>query len=291
MNPAKRNRPLYLQFVRTIQNGLDLLDPDIQTEIRQFTDRQQHSSGAFTDRAGNPDCYYSLFGFWLASALNMKSALTRLLDFVLAKEMDVDKKVVDRFALMLIRHSLSPAKNDSSNLFRMLLKKEYRLNFSYQLFLFLLVFDARYGRKGWFYFLVRLVLRWYQPAAGVPCSILAALTVARHEVGLKTEKQQQQLLNFLDGNKGFKSFAHMASGDLLSTGVALYALQQTGYDLRLIAPACFDFVQRQYADGAFLSGDGDETRDLEYTFYGLLALGCLAGSKDGEYGAENTGIS
>ncbi|WP_423126369.1 hypothetical protein [Gaoshiqia sp. Z1-71] len=277
MKPAKRDRPLYLQFIRTIRDGLSLLDPDIQNEIRQFTDRQQHPSGAFTDRAGNPDCYYSLFGFWLASALNMKSNLERLLAFASVKDIDLEKRPVDRFALMLIRHSLSPGKNNSSKLPGMLFKKEYRVNFSYQLFLSLLVFDARYGRKEWLYFLVRLVLRVYQPEGNVPCSLLAALTVARHEAGLKTEKQHRQLRAFMDGDQGFKSFMHMESGDLLSTGVALYALQ-TGYDLRLIAPDCFSFVQRQYAGGAFLSGDGDQTRDLEYTFYGLLALGSLAGS-------------
>ncbi|MFA5330143.1 MAG: hypothetical protein WC384_20280 [Prolixibacteraceae bacterium] len=34
-------------------------------------------------------------------------------------------------------------------------------------------------------------------------------------------------------------------------------------------------IPENYANGAFLSGDGDLTEDLEYTFYGLLALGVL----------------
>ena len=45
--------------------------------------------------------------------------------------------------------------------------------------------------------------------------------------------------------------------------------------LRLLAPACLDWVQGLFSQGAFLSGNGDSSRDLEYTFYGLLALGSL----------------
>jgi hypothetical protein len=62
---------------------------------------------------------------------------------------------------------------------------------------------------------------------------------------------------------------------MLSTGVALFVLKETGYDLRMIKPGCLDFIQENYSAGAFLSGDGDVTKDLEYTFYGLLALGSL----------------
>ena len=63
---------------------------------------------------------------------------------------------------------------------------------------------------------------------------------------------------------------------MLSTAVALFALNYAESDLRLLKPACLDFIQQNFADGAFLSGDGDQTADLEYTFYGLLALGVLA---------------
>ncbi|NCB08501.1 MAG: hypothetical protein EOM73_10090 [Bacteroidia bacterium] len=40
-------------------------------------------------------------------------------------------------------------------------------------------------------------------------------------------------------------------------------------------PDCLNLVQQNYDTGAFLSGDGDLSRDLEYTFYGLLTLGTL----------------
>jgi hypothetical protein len=74
---------------------------------------------------------------------------------------------------------------------------------------------------------------------------------------------------------GFRVFKQIRNCDMLSTAVALYVLKETGYDLRLTAPGALSFIESNYESGAFLSGDGDPTRDLEYTFYGLIALGSL----------------
>lgn len=93
---------------------------------------------------------------------------------------------------------------------------------------------------------------------------------------MDTALTYRKILSYFDEVNGFKVYRQNNTADLLSTAVALYALRVSGYDLRLIAPACLKFVQDNYCDGAFLSGDGDQTRDLEYTFYGLLALGTLS---------------
>jgi len=62
---------------------------------------------------------------------------------------------------------------------------------------------------------------------------------------------------------------------LLSTAVASFALKTANSDLRLVRPACLKLIEQNYSNGAFLAGNGDKMRDLEYTFYGLLALGVL----------------
>jgi hypothetical protein len=87
--------------------------------------------------------------------------------------------------------------------------------------------------------------------------------------------EQEVLKSFACKSGGFKAFAHLDQADMLSTAVALFALNFAGSDLRLLKPGCLDFIQQNYAEGAFLSGDGDPTTDVEYTFYGLLALGVL----------------
>lgn len=274
MSPDKNHIPIYQQFIRRLQAGLQLLDEESRQEIARFVKGRQHRSGAFMDRGDQPDLYYSLFGFWLASALDLRSELESLREFI--RNRKDESHPVDRFAGMLLEQAFFQKKERPHTLFREWLKRDHTVNFSYQLFLFLLVFDARYGKKRWLYFFVRLLLRWYQPFVGSPASLVAALAVARHEVGLNTEKIQQQLVGYFNEGIGFRSFEQVETGDMLSMGVSLFALQKTGFDLRLIAPTCFQFIEQNFEQGAFLSGDGDATRDLEYTFYGLLALGCLA---------------
>ena len=95
-------------------------------------------------------------------------------------------------------------------------------------------------------------------------------------LGLNTNKMQKKLLDFSVEAGGYRAFDSVQTADMLSTGVALFVLKGTGFDLREIKPGCLEFVQNNYLDGAFISGDGDLTKDLEYTFYGLLALGSLA---------------
>jgi hypothetical protein len=65
-------------------------------------------------------------------------------------------------------------------------------------------------------------------------------------------------------------------GDLLSTGVALYALRFVKHDLRIMKPECLEYVDSLYANGGFCATVLDPGADVEYTFYGLLALGALA---------------
>ncbi len=279
MASVRIDMPLYLQLVQAIETGFQLLDEESQAAIRRFVAGQQQSTGVFSDRAGHPDWYYSLFGFWLSSALKMKESLILLAKCVDGNTIHEQANVVDKFALILIQEGLADGKERKPGLFRLFRRKESQVNFMYRMFLLVLVFDARYGKNRWVNVIARFVLKLYQIPDGSPCSVQAALTVARQETGLKTEIQQQQLLEYLDKNTGgFRAFTHVESADMLSTGVALFALKKTGFDMRLIAPGCLEFVQSNFVDGAFLSGDGDPTCDLEYTFYGLLALGCLAGN-------------
>ena len=65
--------------------------------------------------------------------------------------------------------------------------------------------------------------------------------------------------------------------DLLSTAVALHALDGMQVDFSASRDALLDFVDTLWsAEGGFFGHWADETIDLEYTYYGLLALGHLA---------------
>lgn len=65
--------------------------------------------------------------------------------------------------------------------------------------------------------------------------------------------------------------------DLLSTATALHALRTLGVPLGSLRDACLGFVESLWTvSGGFSGNILDPTPDCEYSFYGLLALGCLA---------------
>jgi prenyltransferase beta subunit len=65
--------------------------------------------------------------------------------------------------------------------------------------------------------------------------------------------------------------------DLLSTAVALHALDGLQVSYRDAVEPCLDFIDSLWtAAGGFHGNWNDEELDLEYTYYGLLALGHLS---------------
>lgn len=274
--PTDKEIPVHRLLIAYLKKGFEILDQETQQEIIEFLKQSQDTGGGFTDRAAFPDLYYSLFGAWLAQAAGQKTLLDELKNFV-EKQKPEKLGVVEQMALMLIRADLekNPDGISAVHLFRLFFRQGKNIHLSYRFFLFTLVFDAIGKQKQFYYFLARIALMFYKPAADFPCSLLAALLYAKKKLRLNHRKSQQNLLEFLVESGGFMAFRNIGSADMLSTGVALFALAETKTDLRLLKPATLGFIQDHFAEGAFLSGDGDQTRDLEYTFYGLLALGSL----------------
>ena len=267
---------MYRQFIQLIRNGLNALDENSVAQIREFVESQQHKNGGFVNRSGRADFYYSVFGFWLSSALNLKPVLEAHEAFINSQELKQQNSTINRLSILLIKAGfINPGEKPSVFSLLKTVLNGRQINSSYRFFLFFLIIDAQNRRKKILYLVAKIALLFVRTPKNVPCSILAAFTFAKKEVGLSFKKEQKRLLSFHVENSGFKSFEHVKNADMLSTAVALFTLKNTNSDLRLIAPGCFEFIENNFYSGAFLSGDGDSTRDLEYTFYGLLALGTL----------------
>jgi geranylgeranyl transferase type-2 subunit beta len=85
------------------------------------------------------------------------------------------------------------------------------------------------------------------------------------------------LIQQYDTRGGFLASPRTPVPDLLSTAVALYTLKAAGISLDKIRKSCLEFVEGLWDErGGFCGSWKDDTPDCEYTFYGLLALGCLA---------------
>ncbi|MDO9153362.1 MAG: hypothetical protein Q7U47_06600 [Paludibacter sp.] len=275
---SRRNdTPVCRKLVATVRSGFLALDETVQNEIRIFIKSQQNEKGGFVDRAGNPDLYYSLFGLWLSLATEQIEIQNRLKNFVADINISESKSPVEDLALLLIKSELDSnhKKRGVFSIIKTVLNKGRMIELSYQFFLISLVIDAVGRNKGLYYFFARIWLFFYKPKGNIPCSLNAALVYARKILGLNARNMQKKLETFSVERGGFKAFETVKTADSLSTGVALFVLMETAYDLRVVAPGCLDFIQDNYYGGAFLSGDGDQTKDLEYTFYGLLALGSL----------------
>ena len=65
-----------------LKNSISMLDPDMVNEIRFFIIDKQTPEGGFSDRAGKCDIYYSLFGYLVAEALNIKEVNETLKKYV-----------------------------------------------------------------------------------------------------------------------------------------------------------------------------------------------------------------
>jgi len=115
------------------------------------------------------------------------------------------------------------------------------------------------------------------PVPNIPATA-AAIAVSRNLRLAIPEGAEAFLLSaFHPPSGGFTPFPGAPLPDLLSTAVALHALDGLQADFSNIKDACLDFVDTLWtADGGFHGNWDDDALDLEYTYYGLLALGHLA---------------
>ncbi len=113
------------------------------------------------------------------------------------------------------------------------------------------------------------------PIGSVPATAAAVMVLAH--LGATCDRDAADwLLSQHDLAGGFRAVPFAPEPDLLSTAVALLALEKLDADISAIRQPCLEFVRSLATAGQFAGHAGDETPDAEYTFYGLMAMGCLA---------------
>ena len=106
------------------------------------------------------------------------------------------------------------------------------------------------------------------PTTNAVCCILAMTYQA---LGTYNIQLVDWLLKRQDVTGGFYSSEDAPIPDLLTTAVALFTLRLIGEKPR----SASDFIEAHWLDnGSFAPTIYDEYSDVEYMFYGLLALGC-----------------
>jgi hypothetical protein len=124
-----------------------------------------------------------------------------------------------------------------------------------------------------------------RPGTDKPCTVVAAQQIVAYlgpgkkgEITGNTRGSADStgpFSPFYREHGGFAALKETREPDLLSTAAALFTLRSMDCDLRLIRPACLEFLNCLYHGGGFSAVCIDTETDVEYTFYGLLALGAL----------------
>ena len=306
MTQSSSHIRFYQQITVLLRNALNVLDEQGREEVLQFLISQQNPDGGFKDRGGRSDLYYSLFGGLMLGALGkghwakgmesedwrletgeplpereaVEGAILKLKKFIAGQQNSEIPGFIEKCCLVLLQKELKTGRNSQIkaliSLGKSFWEERQSINISYRSFVLFLTLDAilsfrRILKTGAKRMLARTTVDQHSP-----CSEVAARVFLRKMMDRNGLEDQELLKSFACEAGGFKAFAHLNNADMLSTAVALFALNYADCDLRLLKPACLDFIQSNFAEGAFLSGDEDPTKDVEYTFYGLLSLGVLA---------------
>lgn len=111
--------------------------------------------------------------------------------------------------------------------------------------------------------------------AGTTPASAAGVLLRRRLAGSGDPRAEAALLACECPAGGFRASTQAPVPDLLSTATALYALR--GSEAKPARPGShFDFVESLWnGNGGFQGHAADLAPDCEYTFYALLALGCL----------------
>ena len=253
------------------------LDPGLKLEIGSFILSKQTTQGGFEDRGGKCDLYYSLFGFYIAEALSVTEVMEPLKKYVASTVATNNLSGVYLYCGAILYAKLVGSDETTEKLQKQIVSELARADSKQQEYAGFLGILALYYLED--YLNIQRFIRKYTRALsldGHPCPVVAATAVLLGMAGKRQTEGVDKLKSFYRKNGGFAALQHAPFEDLLSTGVALYALRFLDADLRIIKPDCFTFVDELYENGGFRATQADTLPDVEYTFYGLLALGSMS---------------
>lgn len=268
--------------------------------VTAFLARQQHAGGAFVDRAGQPDLYYTVFGLEGLAAVRAGVPVGRArpylesfgdgaeLDFVhlaclaraWASVPDVEDaarpaRLAERLATFRSRDGgfhAEPGADEGT---------------AYAAFVALGAYQdlgVTVPEPGKLAASVRAlkaqdggVSNVRGAAMGMTPSTAAAIAVLRALDEPVPAGYAAWLLRRAHPQGGFVAGPGIPIPDLLSTATAIHALVSVHASIDSVKDACLDFIDSLWnARGGFHGHWADDEIDCEYTYYGLLTLGHLS---------------
>jgi prenyltransferase beta subunit len=258
-----------------LKSSIELLDKELLAEIKNYIMQKQTKQGGFSDKAGKCDIYYSLFGYYVSEALDLPETRQPLKAFV-NESVKQPLNGVNLYCASILYAKLFEMDANYRSLRKQVVRNLSEVTNQHSEYTSFLGILALYYLGD--YLSVKKILNQYksfQWSNSLPCPVTAATTILLNIKGKNENSAPKRLMSFYRGKGDFAALKNAPASDLLSTATALYALRFIDSDLRLIKPDCLIYVDSLYDNGGFRSMILDPETDVEYTFYGLLALGAL----------------
>ncbi|TRX70620.1 prenyltransferase/squalene oxidase repeat-containing protein [Carboxylicivirga sp. M1479] len=281
------------KILETLNNGKRQLGEDALNHLSAFIQSQLLEDQSFKDKSGKSDMYYTAFGWMLCFVLNIKLNTKKMAEYLsVFNENELDLIHYASFKRCQLLHYLM----SKGSLLTWL--KTHRKQTIKPLESFRNVphddINAPYTQYIWLSLLedtgnklndsenVNRALKVYQldeggymnvkggsaattNASAAALSVLGQITNYQFDNSLEFVKKQQHV------SGGFLATGSSPVPDLLSTATALFILrcyqQSPNYEAH-------DFIEAHWSEsGGFIATLLDAESDVEYCFYGLLALG------------------
>ncbi|MCF7849334.1 MAG: hypothetical protein K9M45_10815 [Kiritimatiellales bacterium] len=243
----------------------EYLDKTARCEIADFIGSKMNPDGGFRGRDGQSDLYYTVFAIASLRALRQRIPLSRLWKFIRSFGLGENLDFVHLVCLIRLRAVFPVLGKTRRTFFQALEDKFQGLDTAYDAFLKMLACENLGSTcpPG--------TPRTVRPTDPTP-NVAAAVVLN----GRVDEEAIKLLLSRHCEGGGFCASSTVTVPDLLSTGVALFALRTMDANLDAIREPCLEFVESLWRDsGGFAGHVADGFEDVEYTFYGLLSIGCL----------------
>ncbi len=286
---------LSIKLFKTLQKGKKNLNPEALHRIENFVLSQRLEDDSFMNKSGMSDIYYTLFGWMLSYVLGIRLNPEKMNAYLAAQDME-QMDLIHYAACMRCRMICNLMEKGKT---RFLLRSFSSVEIK-QLHQFADVphndLQSPYSRYIWLSLLedtghtikdkevvLQSLSRYQIPGGGysnLPNSdvastnaTVAALAVIGELEHYRMNDGVSYLQQLQEVTGGFCAVKGSPLPDLLSTATSLFMLNCYG---RRPTYSSGSFIEAHWLDmGGFSATIMEESSDVEYTFYGLLALGTI----------------
>lgn len=278
----------------TLNQGKKQLSKEALGRIIGFVRSQRIQNQSFVNKSGESDLYYTVFGWTLLYVLGIKTGIEKYGAYL--ENLNVEEMDLVHYAAYMRCHMIRQLneRGKVGTLLRSFFAKEIRtlnefgssiphhdMQSPYTQFIRLSLLEDTGNKPENKQEMVDSLLAYRDNGGGymntkdgltaTTNATVAALTV-KSQLGYDDNEGIQFLQRLQHPSGGF-SAAPASPPDMLSTATALFVLKS--YGVKSIYPAQ-DFIEAHWLEsGGFAATLLEDTSDVEYTFYGLLALGAM----------------